>query len=634
MVLSLMRKHAKSYLIKFMIALISLVFIFYFGFSLRSREVQKVAMVNGEAITEVDYHKAYRDLVRSFRNRYGDLWDEHMAERLNLKSTALNNLINQKLISEEARRLGFGVTEAEIQKFIMSYPAFQVDGKFDKERYRSMLNRNQMSPEDFEALLSRDILEDKIKQFLLTFVPVTKQELRDQYTYANEEIKISYVVFKAQDFKQSVTVDQGAMREFFKEHRNDYRIPEKVKAAYVLFDPRSFRNQVQLTEEEIRSYYEYHLDRFKVPKRVRARHIFFPVPENAGETQEREIRDKAKRILNKARQGADFSALAREYSQDPSSRAKGGDLGYITKGDMAESFEKAAFALNEGEISDLVRTSRGYHIIKVEDIKEPRTKPMDQVRKDIISDLTREISADKAHERCLSFMDHMPYEVDLPDYAKERGLEVHYTDFFSKRESPPGLKANNEIRQTLFSLQENETTDLVELNGKFYIFQVTDRKSSYLPEMEEVLDQVRTDFINDRAAKKATAAAKEYLNSLRKGRDWEVLASKEGLSPSQSDYFTRLEGIPKIGHVPGLIEEAFSLGQDQRYPKQVFDSPKGAIVIRWEGKKRIDEEAYQKNKEQYRLSLMRAKHQRVFQQWVQGLRQKAEIEILIPISEM
>jgi peptidyl-prolyl cis-trans isomerase D len=631
MVLSLMRKHAKSYLIKFLIAIIAVVFIFYFGYSFRSRTGVKIAYVNGELISGLEYDKTYRDLVEAMRVQYKDLWNDNLIKVLNLKNRALERLINQKLISEEARRLGLEVLESEIQKAIMGYPAFQVNGQFDVRRYRSLLSINHMNPEDFEASMAQDLLQDKVRELLLTFSPVTEQEILDFYTFNNEKIKISFVQFKPETYASSITPDEAATKKYFEAHRDDYRIPEKIKVSYLVIDPVSFRDQVKVTDREIKEYYEDHLDAFKQEKEVRARQILFKVPKNATEAEVKKIEKKAEAVLKEAQEGKDFATLAKKYSEGPA-KSKGGDLGYVGAGKMAKPFEEAAFKLKKGEISGLVRTPAGFHIINVEDIKEAGTKSLDEVRPEIKEILVKQASTELADEKALSLVDQMPYEVDLSQYAVQHELKVDYTDYFSQNEPIPGIGGSPELRQGLFSLAGKETSELVDLNGKFYIFQVVDRKASYLPELKEVADKVKTDLTAELAAKEAKAAAEKYLDELQKGKGWDELAKEKNMKPVETGLFGRRGSIPKLGYVPDLVETAFGLNQDKRYSSAVFQNDLGVFVIRWEGREGIDKQKYQEEKEKYRFSLMRARQESIFQEWLGHLRKTARIEIVTPVE--
>jgi peptidyl-prolyl cis-trans isomerase D len=631
MVMSLMRRHAKSWLIKFLIAIIAIVFIFYFGYSFRSRRSVKVAMVNGEPISGVEYQKTYRDLVEALRAQYKDMWNDSLIKTLDLEKQALEGLIRQKLISQAARRLGLEVTEKEIQKAVLDYPAFQINGRFDMGRYRALLSNNRMRPEDFEAGLAQKLLEGKVRQFLDAFLVVTDPELLDYYTFTHEQIKVSFVQFKPDMFKKSVQPDPTSMEAFFNEHKEDYRVPDKIKVAYLTVDPDRFKDQVKVSDLEVKDYYEYNLEMFREPEKVRARHILFKLAPDASEATEKKVREKAEKVLKEARKGKDFAALARKYSEGPSKK-NGGDLGYFSKGQMVKSFEEAAFSMKKGEISDLIRTRFGYHIIKVEDIKKAETKPLKDVRDQIVKTLTKDASTELADEKGLTLLDQMPYDADLAQYGAAHGLKAETTEYFSQDEPIPGLQGSKELRDSLFSLDKGMTSDLMEWKGKFYIFQVIDKKASYIPEMKEVAGTVREDFIAYLAAKAAKAAAESYLNELAKGKEWKALAKEKSLKTEDTGFFSRRQSVPKIGYAPGLVEAAFGLDAEKPYPDTVFENDTGVFVIRWEGKEGIDEEKYKEDKKAYRFSLMQTKQRWAFQAWIEDIRKNAKIEIETPLG--
>lgn len=629
--LSLMRRQAKSWLIKFVIGILSLVFVFYFGWSFTSSRASKMATVNGDVITRLAYDKEYRDMVDSFRKQYRGAWNDNLIKVLDLKNRALQNLINRKLISQEAKKLGFQVTKAEIQKSIMAYPAFQVNGQFDVRRYEALLDQNRMKPEDFEQGIAQDLLQKKLQQFLLTFLPVTDQELLDAYTLRHEQVNLAFIQVKPARFTSRLKIDPSAMEAYFKAHQENYRVPQKIKLAYIAIDPADFKNQVTVSKQEIEEYYNDNINSYKVPEKICARHILFRLKENATKAEAAKVRKKAEAVLKMARAGKNFATLAKKYSQGPTGK-NGGDLGCFSRGKMVKPFEDAAFKLKKGEISDLVKTRFGYHIIKVENIQPAKTKSLDEVRSQIEDILKENQATDLAHEKGLSLIDQMPYEVDLSKYAAAHKLAMHYTDPFSLNDPIPGIGGDEKLRESIFTLQKSETSDLIEIKGKFYIFQVAGRKASYLPQLKDVKGAVKRDFLKYLAEKKAKAVAEKYLKELRKGKSWKQVARESGAEPESTGFFTRQGPIPKIGYDQGLIETAFHLNKDRRYPDKIYENQAGAFLIRWEGYKGIDKEKFQKEKEQYRFFLIRLKQRTAFQNWLDALRKNAKVEIMVPVS--
>jgi len=632
MLLSLMRRHAKSWLIKVLIAIIAVVFVFYFGYSFRERQASKIASVNGDVITVVEYEKAYRNLLEGLQREYRGMWNDNLVKLFDLKNRALDGLITQKLVSQEAKRIGLDVTEKEIQEKILSYPAFQFRGGFDESRYRSVLLNNRMTPEDFEEVLAQELLQEKVQQFLTTFSPVTEQEVLDQYTYANKKVKVSFVQFKADQYKDKVKVEEASLEKYFEENKEKYRIPEKIKVAYIVLDPNAFKDQVKVSDEQSLEYYEDNIDTFKEKKQVKARHVLFKLAENASAEEEAKVRQKAEDVLKKAKAGENFAELAKKHSEGPTAK-DGGDLGYFSENQMVKPFEEAAFKLNKGEVSDLVRTSFGYHIIKVEDVKEARTKPFEEVKGQILAKITQTAASDFAYEKTLTMLDQMPYDSDLKQYAAENKMKAEETNFFSLEDTIPSIGGDERLRQTLFSLEKNQTSEVVEQGGKFYIFQVTDRQASALPALADVKDKVNTDYKVYLAGEEAKAAAESYLQKLKGGEDWSKLAKEAGLEAKTTEFFNRREPVKDIGYSPEIYEIAFSLNGERRYPDKVFQNDQGVFVLRWEGEEGINTAKYEEEKQQYRDMLKRAKDQAVFREWLESLKQRAEIEISRPVDQ-
>ncbi len=631
MVLSLMRRHAKSWLIKFLIGMIAVVFIFYFGYSFTSRSGVKIAYVNGEPISGSEYQKAYRRLLEALQRDYKNVWSENLIEVFDLRNRALETLINGKLVSQEAKRIGLDITEKEIQNEILTYPAFQYRGRFDESRYRALLSQNRMKPEDFELGIAQELLQRKLRQFLMTFSPVTEQEVLDQYTFSNQKVKISFGQFLPKTFEKSVTFDPKSMEAYFEEHKEEYRVPEKIKITYITIDPDTFKSEVSITDQQVEDYYEDNEEMFRQEKEVRARHILFMLDRNASEEEEKKVREKATMVLEKARKGDDFVNLAKKYSEGPTAQ-KGGDLGYFSKGRMAKPFEEASFKMKKGEISELVRTQYGYHIIKVEDVKEDRVKTLGEVQGEIKDTLTNMATTDLAHEKALSLIDQMPYEVDLKQYAERHKVSIKQSGYFSSNENIPDMGGDDKLRKAIFSFEKDDVSEVLEFKNKFYIIQVVDKKLPHLPELKDVKEGVKKDFTSHLATLEAKSAAEAYLEELQGGKDWKELAKERKLSPKTTDFFTRNDFIPQTGYAPDLQEAAFSLGENRRYHDHVFETERGVFVIRFEGRKGIDMAKYEEEKKNYRLSLMRAKNQAIYGDWLEDLKGQAEIEIVQPVS--
>jgi peptidyl-prolyl cis-trans isomerase D len=635
MFITMMRSHSKSILIKIIIGLIGVVFVFWGIYTIRGeRPGSKVAYVNGDLISGMEYHATYHDMLLNLQQQYKDYWNEDLIEVFQIKQKTLESLIAKRLISQEAARLGLQVNDDEIADAIYTYPAFQINGVFDEERYRSLLNYNRMEPADFEEGIRSELLGEKIRHFIKSFLLVTEGEIVDYYAFQNEKINLGFVTFDAEHFKAEANATMKDMEEYFEKHKEEYRIPPQIKIDYVTFDPSDFEDKVSVTEGEIVDHYEYNPDRFREQKQIKARHILFSLLADASKEVEAEIKDKALEILTRAQHGESFSELAKKYSQDTSNASTGGDLGYFKKGQMVEPFEELAFSLKKGEIGGPVRTQFGWHLVKVDDIKEEKIKALNEVREQIETALREDIARDMAHERALAVMDQMPYDIDLASYVAQHGLSIEKSAFFAKKGDIPGFGTDEKLKQVIYSLDEGEISDILEHEDKYYIFQITGTKDSSIPAMNEVADQLKNDVQDHLSLEAARKAAEKYLEELKQGIDWREIAERENMAIKETGFFSRGSNIPNIGYVPSISESAFSLSDKMRYPDQPFAAHNKVYVIRWLGKEGIKKDLFNKEKDDFVQMLALSKERLVWDRWLNTLRSKASIKIVTPLNEL
>jgi len=631
MFITLMRKHTKGILVKVLVGLIAVVFVFWGVYAIREKPGSKIAYVNGDLITGLEYEAKYREMLDALQKQYKEYWNDTLVKAFQIKQRALNSLIEKRLISQESNRIGLGVTDDEVANAIFTYPAFQVNGKFYEGRYRSLLSYNRMEPADFESAIKLELLGKKIQNFIKCFFPLTDLEMMDYYSYQKEKVNIGFVSFNPRDFKGKMVVKQDEKEAYFKAHKEKYRIPEKIKIAYLVLAPSDFLDKVTIAEKEISDFYELNQESFKNPKKIKARHILLKVSPDASESEETNTKEKALSLLKRLKDGEDFAALAKKYSQGPTA-SKGGDLGYFTRGKMVKSFEELAFSLKKGEIGGPVKTRFGWHIIRIDDIKNTTIKTLSEVRNQIVTTLKNDISNEIAHERALTLMDQMPYDINLATYAAQHGLAVKETDYFPKKGTIPGLGGDERLIKSIFSLKKGETSEIIEHKDKFYIIQVVDNKDSHIPKMSEVSDQLDKDVINHLSLIAAKREAESYLEELKGGADWFELAKNKGLKTDETGFFTRRENTPKIGYSPLLSEVTFSLSSQKRYPDEAFEVNNKVYIIRWLTKEDIKMNDFDKEKKSFKQMLLLTKNRRIFNAWLQSIKEKAEIKIVTPIE--
>ena len=362
--LNLMRKHASSWIIKFLLAAIILVFIPWGVQRYTSQRSSRVADVNGTIITLSDYRNAYNGLLEQVRQSFGNNLNDELIEALQLKKRALDQLVDRVIMLQAAEKLKIQVSDEELARTIRSIGAFQTAGVFDNQRYLGILSRTRLSPETFEEQQRESMIIDKLQGFIAGNIKVSDLEARQWYQWNNAEVDLDYVLIEPGQFKNiEPTADE--VRDYFERHKENYKTDPEIKVRYLVLRPEDFAARVTVTEEDIREYYESNPEKFEEPKTVQARHILIKVAENATPEEVESARKRAEDVLKMAKEGQDFATLARKYSEGPT-KAKGGELGTFRREAMVKPFADKAFSMEAGEISEPVRTRFGWHIIKGE----------------------------------------------------------------------------------------------------------------------------------------------------------------------------------------------------------------------------------------------------------------------------
>jgi len=625
--LGTMRKHATSWLIKVACFAIVIVFIFWGGYSYTEKKASRVAVVNGSYIGLREYQSMYSNLVEQMRRQFGRQFSSELVETLNLKGQALDRLINRRLILTEAGMLEFDVSREELQNAIVSYPAFQTNGQFDSLRYQQILRSNKLTPQDFEANQREDLLINKVEQFITRGTKVLESEMLSFFHHTRDRVNLAYVQIDPQDFKNQVKVDEAAVRDYFDKHRENYRLADKRNILYVRFVPQDYLAEVEVTDQEIEELYQLHQDDYLEPKKVHARHILFRISEKAKTAEIQEILDRAKKVLDLARKGDNFAELARKYSDD-STASKGGDLGYFKSGDMVKPFADSAFSLKKGEISDLVRTRFGVHIIKVEDIKEESVKPLAAVKETVRQSLKEERSREIALQRADSFIDLSRALDDLQKAAAEAGLEVKESGLFAAEEPVPQLGRHPEINEIIFALRPKEISPTFSIGDDQLVAQLVEIQDSRLEEFAEAQERVQEDWITEQSEVLARTQAQEWLETARQEGNLAKVARRNKLKINKTGLFTTVSPAPPFGNQRDMVITAFSLTPEQPVPSEVYEVDGKFIILQLEDSQPASENGFQQEKDSLAKQLLQAKKEQTFSRWINGRRQQADIKML------
>jgi peptidyl-prolyl cis-trans isomerase D len=419
-------------------------------------------------------------------------------------------------------------------------------------------------------------------------------------------------------------LSEDELKSFFENNKDKYIIPEKMKFSYVIFDPAKFKKDITIEEEQMKDYYEANQEKFKEPEKVKARHILLKIDQPK---KEAEIKKKAMEIYKKAKEGADFAKLASQHSQDPKTKEKGGDLGYFPRGVMVKEFEDVAFGLKPGEISEPIKTQFGFHIIKVEDKKEEGIKDFDSAKPEITKILTEQAAFEKAYEEAMRFVDGISPNMDLGQYAASKGLKLITTNLISRKDKFPIQGLQEKQIDHLFSLGENEVSDVLTVQNRYYVFKAIEKVASHNAEFEEVKDQVNQDLKTQKAKELATSDAKKALQLLKEGKSLDDVAKQFKLEIKSSDFVRRNQPVEFIGYVPALMEGVFKLSKEKPVPEDIVDSEKGPVVFVLQDKKQAELENVQQEKQRVEAIFLKQQQDWLFANWLENERKKAKVEI-------
>jgi peptidyl-prolyl cis-trans isomerase D len=367
-------------------------------------------------------------------------------------------------------------------------------------------------------------------------------------------VKLAVVSFPADKFKAGLEATDAELTAYFEAHKNELRIPEKRKVRYAVLDTQAIRQRIQITPEDIQHSYEDNQQQYSTPEQVRASHILLKTEGK----DDAAVKKQAEDLLAKVRAGADFGKLASQYSEDEASKAKGGDLDYFNKGQMVPEFDKVAFSLPPGQISDLVKSQFGYHIIKVVDKKPATSKPLADVRTQIEDQLKWDRAQAEAQRTAQEVGGKLKQPSDLDTVAKARGLTVGESGFFSRDEPVPGIGMAPAVSERAFELKDGEVSDAIRTTQGYAFVTVTGHQAAYVPKFDEVKTKVRDEVLK----KKATDLARQRaatVDAQMKSGDFNAAAKAAGLDVKNTDLIARGAPVADLGVSPAIDAAAFAL---------------------------------------------------------------------------
>jgi peptidyl-prolyl cis-trans isomerase D len=474
----------------------------------------------------------------------------------------LNQLIFQKEMEYEAKRLGIHVSDQEraarIRQFLPT--AYNGDTFVGMDRYAAEVQaRFQLSVPVFEDLIRQGLLQDKFKKLVTDGISVGPSELQDEFKYKNEKVKLDYAFIKPEDLEAKITPDEAEIKAAYEKNRSKYQVPEKRVVRYGLIDLTQLRQNAQISDAELKAQYQQNIQQYEVPNRVHAEHILL-MTVGKTDAEIEEIHQKAEDVLKQAKKGTNFEELAKKYSEDPGSKDKGGDLGWLMQGQTVPEFEKTAFGLEKGKISDLVKTQYGFHIIKVLDKETAHTKPFEEVKDSIKVPLlltkSDKLASDEADQ--LSATIRRSNKVSLDELAKQFHLSLGETRPVTPTDPILELGNSKEAKDAIFRLRQDELSLPIRTDRGFLVLSVKQIQPAHPGSLEEVRDKITTELKQQKSTELARTKAEDLAKRIKGGEKFEAAAKSLGLEAKSSDLFARNGSIS--GAVSGKqVAAAFQL---------------------------------------------------------------------------
>lgn len=627
--LDALRKRKRSWIIIFLLGLIIVVFIaFYGGNKINDSAVMDVAQVNGERITQREFAEHYERAVNRYREMLKGSLTPELLKNLNIKGQLLEELIQKKLALQEARRLGLVASDEELALSIEKVPQFQVAGRFNKERYLQLLRANRFTPERFEED-QRDLLTiQRLYGVLLDSVQVTDAEVRDRYRWEQEKINLNFIRVPASDYLAEVKVNDEDIKKYYDRNKEALKEPLKVQLEYIAYPFEQFANSAQVDAKEIEEYYKANRDsKFRTPKQAKVRMATINVAVEAEPKVKEEAQARAQRLLAEARAGKDFAQLAKQTNEGPMA-AKGGDIGWVNQGQLPPPMDKAVFSLAKGGVSDLVESPNGLQIFKVEDIKEEKIQTLAEATNEITRLLKMEKGKKQAAAAADRDRDKALAGAEFVKLAQESGVPSNATRFFAAGEMLPELGTNQELYKTALALTGKDVSPATEGPSSYLLLRMKQRKEPSIPPLEAVRPTIEKGLIESKAYEIAQQKANAALELLKKEKDIAKVAEKSGLKLDETGWFQRsAPQIPKLNELPELRNAALAVSAQKPIAEKIFAQKDSAYIFAFKENQAADMDQFEKTKDALAKQAEAEARQKVIQRFTEALKAKGKIQI-------
>ncbi len=560
MFMNKLRKSVKPLMWLVAVGFVSSLFFTYSRMS--SREGEKpLVEVNGEKIAYLDFAQAYRNAYDRYVEATGGPISLEV-ERY-LRSQVLSQLVSNELLYQEVKKTGIKVSDEEIKGQVE-----QIMRSFgSRENFMQYLAYMRIEYSDFEQSLRRQISTSKLTQLLRSSVIVTEKEIESYWVVENESVDLAYLFLDPKKYITDIKVDPEEAKKYYEENKEGFEIPEKVQIEYILISPDEFKDEVKVSQEDLENYYQEYSDEFQIEEKRRASHILIGISPDAEEEAKNEAQERIQEVRQKLEEGVDFAELAQEYSDDKVSGERGGDLEFFTYDAMTLEFSKAVFSLQEiGDLSDIVETPYGLHLIKLTGIELAYEKSFEEVKDEIKEALFKEKEENLAHEEIQEVMEKIEKgELSFEKYAKEYPSRAKITPLFARYEELEALSWNFNFDETAFSLEADKISSPLRIEEGWCIMGLKDKKPPYIPDWDEAQNEAVEKVAQEKAEKITAQRAGDIAKRVKEGEE------ELGFFAQEWEYRTQ-----NLITRENPIQEIFGNDKD-RFLQVAFSLPQGKV---------------------------------------------------------
>ena len=628
--LDFLRKRKRNWVIIFFLGVIVVVFALFYGGGgkLGDQGRSDVAEVNGEIISQREFALQYQRQVERYSEMLKGALTPEMIKGLNIKGNLIEELIQKRLVLQEARSLGLTVSDEEVASHLAKAPEFQVAGRFNKDHYLQVLRANRLLPGQFEEEQRDQLTMERLYSVILDSVHITDAEVRERYRLDQEKINLNFIRLSVADFMAQVKLTDNDIKSFYDRNKESLKEPLKLQVEYLAYPYDRFTSSVQVSDKEIAEYYQTNLNtKFRKPKEAKVRYMSVRVAPGADAKEKQTIWARLNSVVKEARAGKNFAELVKKASEDPTA-AQEGDAGWILQGQMPPTVDKVIFGLSKGGVSDPVETPGGFQIFRVEETKQEKSPSL----KEATAEITQALKTEKAKREAAKVAERDREKalsgVDFAKLAQESSVPVKLTDWFAQGEVLPDIGPNQEFYKSVFSQGAKEVSPIIEGKNAYYLARVKQRKEPAVPPLESVRERIEKGLKESKAFELALQKGNALLEQLKKEKDIAKLAAANDLKVEETGSFLRsAPQLPKIGELAELRSARLAVSTQQPVADKLYTQKDSAFIFALKDSQPADMAQFEKEKDNLKKQALAENRQRALIKFMESLKAKAKIKL-------